>query len=114
MVKPAGTGKPILVISARPAPFPPRRSRQVPSPSALPAPKKYTHFFTVVLASHKLPAALIVIAGDLLQGPKIKFRNADVGGVEVKLYFDPTALLGQSRKSRRWWRTGKALRSEER
>src|SRR5690348_2662800 len=50
MVKPAGTGKPILVISARPAPLPPRRSRQVPSPSALPAPKKYTHFFTVRLA----------------------------------------------------------------
>src|SRR5882762_7867770 len=50
MVNPAGTGRPILVISARPAPLPPRSSRQVPSPSALPAPKKYTHFFTVRLA----------------------------------------------------------------
>src|SRR5437763_14840598 len=50
MVKPAGTGRPILVISARPAPLPPRRSRQVPSPYALPAPKKYTHLFTVRLA----------------------------------------------------------------
>src|SRR6266700_1547831 len=50
MVNPAGTGKPILVISARPAPLPPRRSRQVPSPSALPAPKEYIHLLTVRLA----------------------------------------------------------------
>src|SRR6266403_2389124 len=49
MVKPAGTGSPILVISARPAPFPPNKSRHSPLPSALPAPKKYTHFFTVTL-----------------------------------------------------------------
>jgi len=40
MVKPAGTGRPILVISARPAPLPPSRSRQELSPSALPDPKK--------------------------------------------------------------------------
>src|ERR1700720_1859188 len=49
MVKPAGTGSPILVISARPAPLPPNNSRHSPLPSALPAPKKYTHFFTVTL-----------------------------------------------------------------
>jgi hypothetical protein len=42
----------------------------VPSPSALPAPKKYTHFFTVVLASHKFFAALIVIAEELLVRPQ--------------------------------------------
>src|SRR6266702_4702565 len=32
MVKPAGTGRLILVISASPAPFPPSTSRQLPSP----------------------------------------------------------------------------------
>src|ERR1700757_3023461 len=91
MGKPAGTGKPILVISASPAPFPPRRSRQVPSPSALPAPNKYTHFFTVVLASHKLSAAFIVIAGDLLQGPKINVGTPTL--VELKKNFNSTLPL---------------------
>jgi hypothetical protein len=42
IVNPGGTGSPIAVISARPAPFPPRRSRRFGSPSALPSPKKYT------------------------------------------------------------------------
>src|SRR3954467_5040551 len=40
MVKPGGTGRPALVISARPAPFPPRRSRR----DAFPSRKSQTHF----------------------------------------------------------------------
>src|SRR5688500_20173884 len=44
MVNPGGTGRPALVISARPEPLPPRRSFIVRSPSALPLPKKYTYF----------------------------------------------------------------------
>src|SRR5688572_9687131 len=45
IVNPAGTGRPALVISANPAPLPPRVSFIVRLPSALPFPKKYTNFF---------------------------------------------------------------------
>src|SRR5258706_12549907 len=44
MVKPGGTGRPRLAISARPAPLPPRRLRMSARPSALPLPKPKTHF----------------------------------------------------------------------
>src|SRR4029077_4230691 len=43
MVNPAGTGRPMLVISARLAPLPPRRSFMSARPSALPLPKKETY-----------------------------------------------------------------------
>ena len=39
MVKPGGTGRPRLAISARLAPLPPSRSRRPALPSALPSPK---------------------------------------------------------------------------
>jgi len=39
IVNPGGVGRPARVISARPAPFPPRRSFIVPLPSAVPAPQ---------------------------------------------------------------------------
>src|SRR5437879_8153639 len=39
MVKPGGTGRPARVISATPAPLPPRRSRI----AALPSSNRYTH-----------------------------------------------------------------------
>src|SRR5947199_7001419 len=42
MVKPGGTGMPILHISARLAPLPPSSSFIFPSPSAVFPPKKYT------------------------------------------------------------------------
>src|SRR5712692_5368242 len=44
MVKPGGTGRPRLAISARLAPLPPRRSRRPALPSALPSPKLNTHW----------------------------------------------------------------------
>src|SRR5215475_16038468 len=44
MVKPGGTGRPRLAISARFAPLPPRRLRMSARPSALPSPKVKTHF----------------------------------------------------------------------
>src|SRR3981081_830173 len=44
MVKPGGTGRPAFVISASPAPLPPRTSFILPLPSALPPPKEYTYF----------------------------------------------------------------------
>src|SRR5579863_10515538 len=43
MVKPGGTGRPRLAISARLAPLPPSRSRRPALPSALPSPKVKTH-----------------------------------------------------------------------
>src|SRR5260370_25476125 len=70
MVKPAGTGRPILVISARPAPLPPRRSRKVPSLSGLPAPKKCTHFFTVRLACRIWSCGILAAATVLERRPK--------------------------------------------
>src|SRR5689334_9481847 len=52
MVKPGGTGRPRLAISARLAPLPPSRSRRLAVPSALPSPKVKTHWpgFTTGLA----------------------------------------------------------------
>src|SRR3981189_447465 len=44
MVKPGGTGRRRLAISARLAPLPPRRSRSPALPSALPSPKVNTHW----------------------------------------------------------------------
>src|SRR4051794_28005907 len=44
MVKPGGTGRPRLAISARLAPLPPSRSRMSALPSALPSPNVNTHF----------------------------------------------------------------------
>src|SRR5690606_39316478 len=43
MVKPGGTGRPRLPISARFAPLPPRRFLSPARPSAAPSPKVYTH-----------------------------------------------------------------------
>src|SRR6266481_5460723 len=43
MVKPGGTGRPRLAISARLAPLPPSKSRRPAFPSALPSPKVNTH-----------------------------------------------------------------------
>ena len=44
IVNPGGTGKPIEVISARFAPFPPSNSFLVASPSVLEAPQQYVIF----------------------------------------------------------------------
>src|SRR6185437_16434239 len=50
MVKPGGTGRPRLAISARLAPLPPSRSRMLARPSALPSPKVKTHLFDFAAA----------------------------------------------------------------
>src|ERR1700692_2614876 len=47
MVKPGGTGRPALVISAKPEPLPPSRSFMFRLPSALPDPKKKTCFLLI-------------------------------------------------------------------
>ena len=63
MVNPAGTGRPALVISARPAPLPPSVSFMDRSPSALPLPKKYTNFLGPLAAGAALDFATLVFAG---------------------------------------------------
>src|SRR3979411_136198 len=62
MVKPGGTGKPRLAISARLAPLPPSRSRISALPSALPSPKVNTH----------LPALARFWLGDGLLGTTLR------------------------------------------
>src|ERR1051326_6791614 len=44
MVKPGGTGRPMRLISARLAPFPPSKGFMLPSPSAFLFPNKSTYF----------------------------------------------------------------------
>src|SRR3990170_561306 len=73
IVKPGGTGRPALVISARPEPLPPSRSFIVRLPSALPLPKKNTCFFDADRAALDLEverrcvaAAVLAISGDSL------------------------------------------------
>src|SRR5262249_51772635 len=56
MVKPGGTGRPRLAISARLAPLPPNRSRSSALPSALPSPKVKTHLPGFTAAAALLPA----------------------------------------------------------
>src|SRR5579863_3598035 len=56
MVKPGGTGKPRLAISARLAPLPPSRSRRSALPSALPSPKVNTHLPAFTGCAAALPA----------------------------------------------------------
>src|SRR5215212_2228636 len=54
MVKPAGTGMPILHISARLAPLPPSSSFILPSPSADLPPKEYTYFALMFVRREKV------------------------------------------------------------
>src|SRR5260221_3901251 len=64
MVKPGGTGRPRLAISARPAPLPPRGLRMSARPSALPLPKPKTHFdLAGALAEGFLGGAFAAAAG---------------------------------------------------
>ena len=63
MVKPGGTEILRLVISARPAPFPPSNAFMAPVPCALPSPKEYTYF---LLRMHEFSP---------LTGATIRFRR---------------------------------------
>src|SRR5262245_16560216 len=60
IVNPGGTGRPALVISARPEPLPPSRSFMLRLPSALPFPKKYTCFFAVFPTLALFPAFTVL------------------------------------------------------
>src|SRR3954447_4821067 len=79
MVKPGGTGRPRLAISARLAPLPPSRSRRPALPSALPSPKVYTHFpaFTALVAA--LTAGLAATLAGALAGAFFRGLRAAAG-----------------------------------
>src|SRR5579885_1025473 len=62
MVKPGGTGRPALVISASPAPLPPSTSFILPLPSALPPPKKYTYLMSVLEGTSISVSGSVVVA----------------------------------------------------
>src|SRR6185369_14491350 len=62
MVNPGGTGRPALVISASPAPLPPRTSFILPSPSALPPPNEYTYLVPLVLVCFVSTSGSVVVA----------------------------------------------------
>src|ERR1700690_1647549 len=61
MVKPGGTGRPRLAISARLAPLPPSKSRRPALPSALPSPKVNTHLPDFAASAATLPATILPI-----------------------------------------------------
>src|SRR6266849_1750579 len=66
MVNPGGTGNPALVISARPAPLPPRSSFILPLPSAVPPPKEYTYLVALLaLGLPLLPGDWISVSGSV-------------------------------------------------
>src|SRR5436305_2541970 len=73
MVKPGGTGRPRLAISARLAPLPPRRSRSPALPSALPSPKVNTHWPD--LTSTGFPDGLAGIFFSALRAAGAAFRT---------------------------------------
>src|SRR4051794_7083871 len=62
MVKPGGTGRPRLAISARLAPLPPSRSRMLALPSALPSPKVKTHLPDFATSAAGFAAARLAAA----------------------------------------------------
>src|ERR1700730_2480760 len=59
MVKPGGTGRPRLAISARVAPLPPSKSRNPALPSALPSPNVNTHLPALTPSAAGLRATVL-------------------------------------------------------
>src|SRR5471030_3077895 len=81
MVKPGGTGRPRLAISARLAPLPPSKSRRPALPSALPSPKVNTHLPDFAAsAAGLLATALAVAFGAGLAGLFFSALRALAGG----------------------------------
>src|SRR5271163_3501375 len=81
MVKPGGTGRPRLAISARLAPLPPNRSRKAALPSALPSPNVNTHLPDLA-ASVAALSAIAVLTGFCadLTGLFLSALRAEAGG----------------------------------
>src|SRR3954452_748129 len=70
MVKPGGTGRPRLAISARLAPLPPSKSRMLAWPSALPSPKVNTHLPDFAASAPAIFGAVLAgLFGNVLRAP---------------------------------------------
>src|SRR5450755_616959 len=81
MVKPGGTGRPRLAISARLAPLPPSKSRRPALPSALPSPKVNTHLPDFAASAAGLAAATLPASfGAGLAGLFFSALRAEAGG----------------------------------
>src|SRR3984957_16832686 len=84
MVKPGGTGRPRLAISARLAPLPPSRSRRPALPSALPSPNVNTHLPDFAASAVGLLAAgLLTGLGAGLAGLFFRALRAVAGGAAL-------------------------------
>src|SRR5271165_124275 len=87
MVNPGGTGNPALVISARPAPLPPRSSFILPLPSALPPPKKKTYLVALLpLGLPLLPDVWISVSG----GVDVAIMSPCKSVFEFWIFFSPS------------------------
>src|ERR1700721_4690846 len=80
MVKPGGTGRPRLAISARLAPLPPSKSRNPALPSALPSPNVNTHLPDFAASAAGLLAAAF---GAGLAGLFFRALRAVAGGAAL-------------------------------
>src|SRR5260221_4151205 len=91
MVKPGGTGRPRLAISAKLAPLPPSKSRSPALPSALPSPKVNTHLPDFAASAAGLLAATFSAGfGAGLAGLFFSALRAEAAGVA----FAPAAMDG--------------------
>src|ERR1700761_254556 len=87
IVKPGGTGRPRLAISARLAPLPPSKSRNPALPSALPSPNVNTHLLDFTASTAGFGAASLLtafgaaaLAGLLLAGLLFNALRTEAGG----------------------------------
>src|SRR3954468_2816442 len=104
MVKPGGTGRPRLAISARLAPLPPSRSRSPALPSALPSPKVNTHWPD--LTSAGFADGLAGLFFSALRAAGAAFRTGaddfDFAAIFIAVFLDfATALAMAYRQSER-------------
>src|SRR3954454_19442127 len=86
MVKPGGTGRPRLAISARFAPLPPRRLRISLLPSAVPPPKLETHFGILTCSISEEAADSGGFSEVALYWPKRSFRSTAEFGERFRLF----------------------------
>src|SRR3954447_20902479 len=93
MVKPGGTGRPRLAISARLAPLPPSRSRISALPSALPSPNVNTHLPALAATGAALLEAALLGAGFTATSGATGFVGALATALEADLAAGFTAGL---------------------
>src|ERR1700676_4276542 len=83
MVKPGGTGSPALVISASPAPLPPRTSFIFPLPSALPPPNEETYLVGVFFVSCGSTSGRVIVG--MTMSPLLQVLENHLMSVSVSI-----------------------------